>query len=78
MQTSIFSKDKLSKGTLRNFQSLCSLTSTLGIVPTEDENLVDLILEKENELQYETKAKDLEAERLIIENKYLSQQLKQR
>ena len=50
MQTCFFNKDKLSKGTLRNFQSLCQTTAALGLVPNEDDDLSDLVLEKENEL----------------------------
>ena len=44
MQTCFLNKDKLSKGTLRNFQSLCSATAALELVPNEDDDLSDLFL----------------------------------
>jgi hypothetical protein len=61
MQTCFFSKEKLSKGTLRNFQSLCLQTESLGLSPNEDDELVDLILEKESEIKYETKSMEIDA-----------------
>jgi hypothetical protein len=43
----------------------------LGLVPNEDENLVDLILEKESELSYNKRAQEIEAQNLSMENIFL-------